>query len=269
MASDLRLSPVDFAFIERVTERVTSSNALPFNIPKGQMPDIIRRAAQYHYEWNPDATEQRWLLLPSGSIQQARQLDFNAPLRLPDYVKAIFQVYTSGAGISLGISSRDFARAVLFQSYSTNYRAFSTGQTGTGQTFRQSYAASHPTVSSNIVSLFEYSNYKSVFNKGIRFHFNENSHIFNVMGQTNGASIVVDAVIKLALEDLYNDIYFEDYVCALIEQQLGRIMMTFNFTLPGGITVNYDQIKENGKETVDKIEEYMKDQQANDMIFYT
>lgn len=59
---------------------------------------------------------------------------------------------------------------------------------------------------------------------------------------------------------------FEDYVLARIEQQLGRILTTFDFKLPGDVTLNYEQIASDGKASREAIEEEIKASNNTDFI---
>ena len=49
--------------------------------------------------------------------------------------------------------------------------------------------------------------------------------------------------------------------------QLSRILGTFAFNLPGGITVNFDLIRSEGQEELQKIEEEIKGEEGMDFFF--
>ncbi len=266
----LRLDPVDAEFLEKIIRRVTNSNALPFEVPRIAMPDIINRALAKAYELDSEATESKWLIVPSAEITSKRKLNRNqnAEVKLPDCIAAVFQLYTTAQSFGLGISSTDFARAVIFQTYATNYRTYGYQPPNQDNSnFRGGYGTDHPTVSSNIVAMFEYSMYKSTFTKGIRFNYNQYSNTLNVQGQHNNASLVLDCMVKLDKQDVYKSIWFQDYVTGLTMQALSDIISTYDFVLPGNVKINVEKIESRGEKLVDKVEEFWKENQANDMIF--
>ncbi len=65
---------------------------------------------------------------------------------------------------------------------------------------------------------------------------------------------------------LYGDQVFEDYVTAKVEQAIGRIVTTFDFELPGSIKINYEEIKANGRDVVEKIESEIKESNNTDFV---
>ncbi len=63
------------------------------------------------------------------------------------------------------------------------------------------------------------------------------------------------------------DEVFYRYVVAKAKIQLSRILGTFAFNLPGGITINYDLIRSEGQEEITKIEEEVKADEGMDFFF--
>lgn len=261
----MRIDPVDLEFYERVINDVTSSNALPFTVPLDQMPRIVEKASKVAYEWNPDATQNSWLVVPASMINASRRESgsLNAPIKLPDYVKAIFQVYSTNNISNYG--NELIRRTAVDQSIISN--SISSSSINTGTTFRNGYGGTKGSVSSAVVSLFENSVYRGLTNKGIRMSFNEHSGILNVQGANQGASLVLDCMIKIDLADLYKDYTFENYVIAMVNERLGKIVSTFKFQYPGAVEIDYDSIREDGKDARKEIEEYWANMQSNDMIF--
>lgn len=254
----LRLDPVDTAFVESIIEEVTASNALPFNIPISRIPNLVKKAAKYFYEWSDNATQQYWLAIPCSEISRVRSGSLNAPIKLPKYVKAIFQLYTTNMGLS-GFTGNAFSRSLAYEMYSNNFRSF-------GSSSEDGYGQDHASLAATTVGLFELSNYRSLLQKGVRFDFNENTSIINVQGNTNGASLVLDCACAIDKESLYQDYYFFEYCVALVNEQLGKIISAYDFKFPGGVTISA-QAKEDGKERRLEIEQHLKDTQSNDMIF--
>lgn len=255
-----RLSPEDIEFIERITDQVQSSNALPFQIPQDRLPKIILRAAKFFWEWHLDATAEETLYIPYSEIQRVKNLDShgNGRIQLPSGIEGIMQVYLTGT--AMGLALRDALRIPLLDSYGATYKNVSTNAAA-GPNFRDGYGTDHWAVSDSVIAMYEYSVYKQLFTKGIRFSFNRNTSILNLIGVTQGESIVLSCFTRTPLEALYNDYRFEDYVAAMVMTELGKIVMTFDFKLPGNVSINYDQIRSEGAEQKKEIEEELKNDQ--------
>jgi len=78
----------------------------------------------------------------------------------------------------------------------------------------------------------------------------------------NGASgkiMALDCMVKPSPDvypDLWNDLWLKEYAVALVKCQWGRNLTKFQqVQLPGGITMNGDQILQKGREDVKKLEE--------------
>lgn len=68
----------------------------------------------------------------------------------------------------------------------------------------------------------------------------------------------------IPLESLYEDELFMRYCFAMAKIQLGRTLQVFNYNLPGGITINFDAIKQDGQNELDKILEQVKGESSPD-----
>jgi hypothetical protein len=70
--------------------------------------------------------------------------------------------------------------------------------------------------------------------------------------------LILEAYINIPLESLMVDHYFLKYVTAWAKQQQGRMLGTFNFTLPGGVVYNSADMISNGKEEMKEVEDEIK-----------
>lgn len=247
-----KLQPEDIDFFERVNDNITSGNALPFNIPVDSFFRIVIRSMKWFWEWNEYAVQEKTLFIPSSDIPT--QFGGNIELLFPEGIEGIFGVDVTGS--ASGIRLADYMRIPLLNSFgsSTGYNSASSG-----------YGRSNVSVSDSVIAMYEFSTYQELMKRGVRFSYNKNTRIFRVMSSVSG-SLVVQAMVRLTPQELYNDQLFEDYVTARVEEQLGKIVTTFNFELPGGVQLNYDQIKENGRDAREKIEEQIKNAQNTDFI---
>ena len=254
-----KLEPADLEFYEQVNSRITGSHALPFEIPHDAFFRTTIAAMKWFWNWHGDATQEQMLYIPYQTISEISSSNTsgsgNIDLLLPESIEAIIDWKASSQSITGKLAN--YLRISLLQTYSTSANT-NGGSYGNN---------SNPTLSNAVISMYEASMYKETFQKGIRASFNKNTRIFRIMSSVT-SGIVLQCMVRLHPQDLYGDIVFEDYVVARIEEQLGRIVTAFDFKLPGSVTINYDQIKEYGKESRKEIEADIKASNNNDTIQY-
>ena len=134
-----------------------------------------------------------------------------------------------------------------------------------------------PYISSYVTTIGELGVYKSVldsfsdmlnqFSKyTIRHHYNPLSQRLHVLGNID-TSMVAECYSNVQLEALFGDVYFQRYVTGLARMQLGNLMSRYSFKLPGGVEYNGTDLKTEGKEMVDKVEEEIKGMTNSDFLF--
>lgn len=105
----------------------------------------------------------------------------------------------------------------------------------------------------------------------IQYNFNQRTHrLFidtNNFGQnagaggvgTQGSLVCIECMVKPSPDvypDLWNDLWMKKYTTALIKTQWGRNLTKYNqVNLPGGITMNGDQILQQGREDLKELEQ--------------
>ena len=105
-----------------------------------------------------------------------------------------------------------------------------------------------------------------IINHTISYNYNRSSSKLFIGGETPNRDCVAQAYIKLPFEYLMKDEVFYRYVVAKCKVQLSRILGTFAFNLPGGITINYDLIRTEGQDEITKIEEEIKADEGMDFF---
>lgn len=262
---DNRLSPEDFEFFSRVSGEVKSSNALPFDIPPERLPKIVIKALKWFWEFYDEATYEESYYIPVSEINKGKKDQVgNKIVYLPNTVEGISDIKpVSGA---TGLALKDILKIPLLQTYGSGYRSTYGSDPGSSGATDSHYGYPNYQISNMVISMFEYDTYQNVFKKGIKHSFNKNTGKLNIIGKVDGAGIVLDVFTRLQPEEMYNDYYFEEYCIGKVMEELGKIVTTFQFNFPGEITINYDQIKQDGTEKVEKIKEEIKDQNVNGML---
>jgi hypothetical protein len=94
--------------------------------------------------------------------------------------------------------------------------------------------------------------------KDINHHFNINTKRLIITGRDPVESLWVTTLNQIPEEDLYDDPLFLKWVIAKCKIQLARILGTFNMTLIGGVQINYNDIRAEGKEELTELTEKIK-----------
>lgn len=249
-----QLLPEDIEFYERVTSQITASHALPFEVPVDSFFTIVVRSLKWFWNWHENATQEQLLFIPRCDIQAQPNKGGNIDLLLPNGIEAVTDWKSGTAQFSNAINN--YLRVALLQTYSSSNGSYG-GQGG--------YGATQFSMSNVIMSLYEINSYRETFTRGIRASYNKNTQIFRLMTNIPDG-LVLTCATRLMPFQMYADQVFEDYVIASIEEQLGRIVMAFDFQYPGSIKLNYDQIESYGKEKKAQIETAIKESNNMDMI---
>jgi hypothetical protein len=103
----------------------------------------------------------------------------------------------------------------------------------------------------------------------IQYNFNQRTHRLFVdtnnfnrqsgAGGGVGSMLCLECMVKPSPDvypDLWNDLWIKKYCVALVKSQWGRNLTKYNqVNLPGGITMNGDQILQQGREDVKELEQ--------------
>lgn len=238
-------------FIANVQQELTVACALPFTVPQAEIDRIINLSAEWFYKKYEDAVEERYYFIPTQLFNND-QFKRERTVTLPECVSSIF---------SFKKLKEDFGRSTTFDGtadFSIEKLLFSnTGGIGTSTENLMYYT----------LNLYWMDVASHLINHTISYNYNKNSHKLFVSGETPNRDCVAHVYAKLPIEHLMNDEVFFRYVVAKCKMQLSRILGTFTFNLPGNVTINYELLKEEGKEEYDKILEEIKEEESMDFFF--
>jgi hypothetical protein len=99
-----------------------------------------------------------------------------------------------------------------------------------------------------------------------KFHFNQLTHRLNILTHVN-YHLILEAYVNIPPENLFTDSYFTKYVTGWAKMQQGRLLGTFDFSLPGGIKYNSADMVSGGKEEMKEVEDEIK-AMSNSSFFY-
>jgi len=227
-------------FISQVNGEITASCAIPFSLPPIEIERLIKLEQEWMYREYRDAVQDSWYILDKryyGSPEWKATRTY----QLPDCVMALKYVFemTSGQRV-FGIHDPDmsFDRLMAADLYLTPL---------------SSDQITYRTIQWSFWDLAKQFNLKD-----IQHHFSINTKRLIITGRDPVESLFVATLNKIPEEDLYNDPLFLKWVIARGKIQLARIIGTFNYSLLGGIQINYADIRSEGQEELTALKEKIK-----------
>jgi len=233
-------------FISQVNGEITASAAIPFSLPAIEIERLVKLEQEWMYREYRDAVQDAWYILDK-KYYGTQEWKNTRTFQLPKCVMAIKYVYemTSGQRV-FGIHDPDltFDRLMAADLYLTPL---------------SSDQITYRTIQWSFWDLAKQFNLKD-----INHHFSVNTKRLIITGRDPSESLWVTTLNQIPEEDLYEDPLFLKWVIARGKMQLARILGTFNYTLIGGIQINYADIRAEGKEELDALKEKIKTDQSAD-----
>lgn len=249
----------DYMFIQRIIQELTQSCALPLPIPANAIPPLILQAAQHFWENDDLSVEERYFCLPNSEFKKCGA---NNIAKLPQQVVSVFGVYKTTDNWSFGaLGDFSLERMIMNQS------ALASGVggqltdvfgSGTGYNLTDVTAA-----------LYEVSTYKSMFDVPLTFNYNQYSNDLIILGALGSSDLILQCFVRCKIQDLYKNYNFFRYCVCLGMRSMATIMGTFEFKLPGGVTINVSQFADRANEEMQQIDEWINKNHSADYFFNT
>lgn len=241
---------VDYIFMQRVRDEVTQSCALPLAVPLERIPAIIVQAAQWFWlncDW---ASEERFLGVRNEDIVKCNTL--NKYITLPAQILAVHGVYKTKNNLNFSTMG-DFS---LERMMMTTYNAFGgAGMMGGG--FSGTASLTGYNILDVSVSMYEIDTFNQQLNTPLTYDYNMWSHKLILLGNLGGSDLLINCFKRCKIQDLYNNYYFFRMVVCFVKRSLGTIYGTFEYKLPGGVTINYSNITDEANTEIDEIKEWV------------
>lgn len=234
--------------IEDINDEITFSGALPYGLPEKEIKRIITNDSRYFWDNWKHAVESKYLLLPTElfsnpSFKKMRQI------QLPDCVQFVVDFKEAKGGSIFATIDRDFAEQKFIGS-----EIFLTPFIGESIMYR--------TVMFSFLDLT-----KSMLLDTIAYDYNKNTKLLGVIGRTPATSAVLRVFTKIESSKLFEDELFQRYVRAHAKVRLSHMLQTFNYNLPGGVTVNYQNIVAAAEKEMEDVKAMMKGENTSDWMF--
>lgn len=245
---------IDYEFIMRVQAEVTTSCALPFALPADRIPEYILQAAQWFWQNDDWSVEERYYIIKNQDICKGNKL--NKIIQLPPQIMGVFGCFRMDDSLKYGAMG-DFSIERMMMSSYANLGGMGSvgggmGQPGTGYTLQDVVAG-----------LYEIDTFNQTLNPPLTYNFNPFSSKLVVLGDMGYSDILIQCMKRCRIQDLYNNYYFFRLVTVFCRRALSMIYGMYEFKLPGGISINYDKIKEIADDEYEEIKEYVERNRSN------
>lgn len=249
---------IDYDFITRVQKEVTQSCALPFALPVERIPEFIRQAAEYFWANCDLCAEERYYIIKNSDICKGNKL--NKIIQLPPQIMGVHGVHKMQSNLKYGAMGDFSIERMMLSSYSMFGGAGTVGGgfgiNGLGYN-----------LSDVITSMYEVSTFDQYLNAPLSYNYNTYSSKLVLLGDLGYSDILICCMVRCRIQDLYNNPYFFKYVTALCRKSLNTIYGTFEFKLPGGITMNYSMFSEIADNDIEEVKEWFEKNRAADYFF--
>jgi len=233
--------------ITDIQNEITFSGALPYSLPELEINRILENDANYFYDNSRYAVESRYLLLPADLFANPTFKKFRQ-IQLPDCVQFVVNFKEAKGGSMFATIDRDFSEQKFIGS-----EIFLTPFIGESIMYR--------TVIFSFLDLT-----KSMMIDTIAFDYNKNTKLLGLLGRTPKTASVLRIFKKIEADKLYNDEVFQRYVRAHAKVRLAHMLQSFNFTLPGDITLNYQSITAVAEKEMEDVKTMMKGENTMDWM---
>lgn len=234
--------------INITNEEITSSCALPYSVPENEIERIINQALNWFYHNYGDAVETQYYVIAKSWFMNT-EFKQTRSILLPDCVVSVFEVKEIiGAG-RLGTIDRDFSdnRLIASELYLSPFQS-----------------------DDLVLRTAQYSYWdltQAFILERIAYDYNQNTNRLKILGRNPKKDVFLQCLVKIADYKLFDDWYFQRYVVSQTKISLGRILGFFTYNLPGGVQINYSEIKDEGKEELTELKEKIDSIQPPDWFF--
>ena len=249
-------------FINNVVQAVTGGGMIPISVPKKEIFRILQEAKKWFYKNYEYAVQDNFYVIPNAEFKSAdfiKKRAFKLPKARVDGSGSIISVYgvklASGRGDLSGSLGSDFAiDKLIFE------EGMSMGGVDTGEVLMQ-----------YVIKEKYYDMAKSLIQNPMSYNYNPNSHILKILGENpdKNQNLILEVYESISDMDLFEDEMFIRYVTAKVKKQLGSMLTTFDYTLPGNIAINGDNIKSDADEELTTIIEEIRADDSPDYFMHT
>lgn len=235
-------------FIQMIKDELTGSCALPYAIPEKEFNRIIDQALRWAYINYQYSVETHYFVIKKD-VWNSKAFRKTRSVQLPDCVVSVYEVKEIKGSSRLSYFGADFSaeKMIAQEIYLSPFNA-------DDMVLRTAYE-----------SYWDLS--KAFFLERIAYDFNHNTRRLVILGRDPKLDVFLQTYIKISEEKLFEDWTFQRYCIAQAKISLGRILTMFEYNLPGGVSINGSDIKDEGKDEIEKILEMIDNENSPSWFF--
>ncbi len=235
-------------FVKEINDELSQDCQIPFKVSAKSLMRTIRWAKKWFWIHCEHAVEETYIVIKQDQFHTAK-FELDRKICLGDRIISVFDIYRMNGSGLLGDFSIDRLNAQEIYRY---------GQNGVnGAADIEYYVARRVS--------FDWLN--QLLSHTISFDYNRLTQELMLVGEAPKIDIVVHCYRAIPDEALFEDELFFRYVLAKAKMDLGRIIGTIKMNMIGNAEINYDMIKEDGKEELENIKNEIKDDNGVDYLF--
>lgn len=254
--------------------------AIPFTIPAEAIAQLTKNAKTMFYKSYEDASEEMFIAIPESEI---RKKSFQRGIHTMDgpgdnKVTAKFKkgegdnpntghtrgTYTLPEGVISVVGVYEIGAFSGESGWNSGLLGKSAGDVSLNRMVYQSVYDRTMAVSADNTMYYICTEAfldisRQIFQNMISFRYNRLTNNLRFLGELPKSDVILDVLVRVPDCDLYNDDLFRRYVIADCKVQLSRILGSYNYNMPGNITINVDSIADDGKTEKEQILQELKD----------
>ncbi len=234
------------SFIRRVIDEITEGGSIPCSPSEHRIVSIIDNAARYFYEHDDNAHEYQYILVSKTAFRtqlfkEKRQIAFPIECHAITRFKTLQKTFRY-----------DMANNPDFKQTQWN---FSLGISGDSMALLTSIAVN---------------SYNAFLGKfvldDIQYEFFSTTHMLTVTGRNCYEDCIAECVFNIPREQLYEDERFFRYVCGKCKISFANIIGFTGQKLIGGYSIDFNSIKQDGKDLVKECLDEMESQRLGSFM---
>lgn len=223
----------DSQFINLIQNRITGYGQINYTVPVNLIIDVIKSSAKFFYHWYPLALHHSYYAIKTSDLIKNtgfQTLTKNA-IKIDKRIKIIHRIH----------------EAVNYLGTADDFNAYDTQNVASGSALQTNGSGinNNMFLIENAVKMVELSALKQMFKGTVSFRFSMHTHEIIFRKTPSAISVVLDCSVCNDITALYEDIFFERHVIANVKRELKRIVGTHTIPLPGGATLNIEELCNN------------------------
>jgi hypothetical protein len=240
-------------FIDGIQTELTIACALPKTLSDEAIRNIVeKRALPWFYRNYQYAVQKLYYAIDKEAFQTEEFTKYSY-VTVPCEIQSVTYLYElrSASLFQLGINTPNLSvnMGVTNQPYLSSY-VTTIGELGVYKTILDS-------MSDMLNQLNKYT---------LRHNYNQLNHRLHILTNVK-YDIIMEAYAEIPNENLFRDDLFFKYVAGYAKMQLGNMVGRYDFTLPGSVKINSDNLVSQGQAEIKEVEEDVKGMSNSSWFF--